>query len=349
MASSAQDFAVADDRVERRAQLVAHIGEEARLGFATQPRLRRGPRSPGRAAIWISRALSRNTIKARLMSPSSSRAGGRDRRREIALRDAEHAVGEVIEPRHHIAVHEQPDDQARNDQGRHRDQEEPDAARRHRAFRELLRLRAALASASATMTATFSRSCVPSFFQRFGDHRDRASGAQELLAQREDAARAGGLSGESRGCGLQRRILVGGDLRNPADHCPRWFWMRPNTSVELLVQRFDAFGAVGLTHGIQDAHRFVEFASQLVELRDPTGGLAKLGGRIGAPFEPTCAGLSRSTAAVIVRFAAVADPLICWNTRVGIWLAAIPSPTVRLRSPTWASIRAIRLWIGTMA
>ena len=45
------------------------------------------------------------------------RSGGGDRHREIASGKAKHAFGQRIEPRYDVAMHEQPDDQTRDDKG----------------------------------------------------------------------------------------------------------------------------------------------------------------------------------------------------------------------------------------
>ena len=94
---------------------------------ASASALRRVRPHPGRRGF---RASCRGTPpSARLMSPSSSGAGGRNRRREVAARDRQHAVGQLGQPGTHVAQHEQPDDQAGDHQARDRDQDQPEAAR----------------------------------------------------------------------------------------------------------------------------------------------------------------------------------------------------------------------------
>ena len=76
-----------------------------------------------------------------------------------------------------------------------------------------------------------------------------------------------------------------------------------------------------------------------MKLREPEAGLARVGRVAGG-------GVQRSIIEHEVSFAAAVVLCSSWNVRTGAWLADRPSPTVRLRSPTCESIRAISAWIG---
>jgi hypothetical protein len=120
-----QDFAVADDRIERRAQLVAHIGEEGRLvrdaasASAAPSPLHRGPRE--------FRGVVAEHGERPACSPSSSgpTAGSEC---EFATGDGEHAGGELGQPPCDVAEDEQPDDQSGDDETCNSNQDEPQPA-----------------------------------------------------------------------------------------------------------------------------------------------------------------------------------------------------------------------------
>ncbi len=110
-----EDFAVADDGVERRTQLVAHVGEERRFRARGRFRLR----------ACLDRLIARRLNVAGIVAKHDQRPahvaqlirpGCGDRRREVAACDRKHAGGQRVEPRHDVTVHEQRHDEARQRQ-----------------------------------------------------------------------------------------------------------------------------------------------------------------------------------------------------------------------------------------
>ena len=122
-----QDFAVADDGVQRGAQFVAHVGEERRLGAGGGLRL-------GPALLGL---LARRADLAGILAEHRERAahvaefvrtGSGNRRRQVALRDRQHAARELGQSPHDVVQHELPDHQDRQEQARERNQDEPPPA-----------------------------------------------------------------------------------------------------------------------------------------------------------------------------------------------------------------------------
>ena len=123
-----QDFAVADDGVERRAQLVAHVGEERRLGAR-----RRLGLGPARLGLLLGGADLAGILAEHRQACGSCRRVRRARRRESAptarrWRSPACCRDSSVNRADHVAQHEQPDDQDRQDQARERDQDEPPPA-----------------------------------------------------------------------------------------------------------------------------------------------------------------------------------------------------------------------------
>ena len=122
-----QNFAVADDGVERRAQLVAHIGEESGLrprgGLGLGARLLRFVLGGANFSGIVAEHGERPAHVAELVG-----ARRRNRRRQLAPGDGQHAGRQIGQPAHDIAQHEQPDDQAGQNEAHGRDQDEPPPA-----------------------------------------------------------------------------------------------------------------------------------------------------------------------------------------------------------------------------
>src|SRR5512144_214004 len=110
-----QDLAVADDGVERRAQLVAHIGEESRLrargGLGFGARLLRLVPGGADVAGIVAEYGERPAHVPELVA-----VGRGKRRRQVAAGDRQHGGREIGQPPHDVAHHEQPDDQTGQDE-----------------------------------------------------------------------------------------------------------------------------------------------------------------------------------------------------------------------------------------
>ena len=203
-----QDFAVADDGVEWRAQLVAHIGEERRLrargGLGFGARLLRFVLGGVDVAGIVAEYGERPAHVPQLVA-----VGRRKRGRQVAAGDRQHGGREIGQPPHDVAQHEQPDDQTGEDEARSRDHDEPqpagvDRLRRQRrgaarlALGALVELRNLLAQIDADrLQSCLLRGDSLPFRQEFGLDRQ-----QSVVGGAEGSQRSGSVAkvAHARGC-----------------------------------------------------------------------------------------------------------------------------------------------------
>ena len=132
-----QDFAVADDRVERCAQFMAHIGEKcrfgARRGFGEQTRLLRLILGHADFARIVAEHRKRAAHVAELV-----RGALRNARVERAARHGDHAARQLAQPRDDITDDKEPNDKDRRHQAHERNADQPEAAVLERGRRKIL-------------------------------------------------------------------------------------------------------------------------------------------------------------------------------------------------------------------
>ena len=251
-----QDLAVADDGVERRAQLVAHIGEESRLrargGLGFGAGLLRLVLGGADVAGIVAEYGERPAHVPELVAVGRGKRG-----RQVAAGDRQHGGREIGQPPHDVAQHEQPDDQTGQDETGGCDQDQPQPAGVDRLGRQR-RGAGRLALGAVVELRNLLAQVDPDRLQRRLLRGDSLPFRQEPGLDRQQTV-VGGADGSQRPAGVAKFAHARGRVRRQARQALR---QAVGSGGELLAQSRQGIGSLGSRDPVEQGGDAIEIGAR---------------------------------------------------------------------------------------